>query len=359
MILILYSCGNQDIIKTEGILIDNKYSDRFEILKTTDGYSLNVLDKSNKDNNNIIYSYNLSYSDNNSIKIPVNKVICLSTTHCAFISQIGQTGSIKGISGAEYVYNNEIIDLIKKNEIIEVGYDKQIDYEKIISVNPDVVFVFGIDNSSIASYNKLNEIGIPVVYIGDFLERLPLGRTEWIKFFGCFYDKLDYATGFFDSVENNYNTLLNTTSENPERPKVLVGLPWKGTWWIPGGNSFFANFIRDAGGDYGLNNNTYAESTPHTIEEIFSMSTDIEVWLNPNSVTDRQEIIQTDERLKNFTPLSNARIFNNNKRLNANGGNDFWESGILSPDIILNDLKMIFGNEKDIENKLIYYREVK
>jgi iron complex transport system substrate-binding protein len=293
------------------------------------------------------------------IHIPVSRVVCLSTTHCAFINLLGKSSSIKGMSGIDYVYNDDIRYLIQKEEIIEIGSENQIDYERIIALNPDVVFAYGIDNSSIASYQKLSEIGIPVVFVGDFLESHPLGRTEWLKFFSCFYNQLDFANEYFDSVSTNYeNISKEIKSMNLEKPNVLVSLPWKGTWWIPGGKSFFAQLINDAGGSYILKNDTSSESVPMTIEEIFNLSKGIKIWLNPNSYNQKRQILEADSRLKDFSPYLNARIFNNNKRTSNYGGNDFWESGIIHPDIILQDLRKIFNPEQTPEYNLFYYKEL-
>ena len=345
--------------------ITNKYAKGFQIFvqnqNDTTSYIIKVEDRyNNSETASKIYHLSPTYSNLKShIKIPVKKVICLSTTHCAFISVMNKENTIKGVSGKDFVFNSKINEYINSGEIIDVGYDQQIDYEKIIAINPDVVFAFGVDNSSMSAFKKLIDINIPVIFVGDFLEETPLGRTEWIKFFGCFYDNLDFTTNYFDSVSNNYNNFINNKiSEHCKTPKVLVGLPWKGLWWLPGGNSFFANFIKDAGGEYLLCNNNNTESISHSLEKIFTIAKDIDVWLNPNSITSKDEIYKIDNRLKEFAPTKNAVIYNNNKRISKNGANDFWESGIIHPDIILNDLQKIFCNDSIGNETLYYYQEI-
>jgi iron complex transport system substrate-binding protein len=357
LILLFYSCEAPNSSNANGELVKNSYSERFEILETHEGYILKVFDRFNE---NQSIDYVLSSKDNNGIKIPIKKAICLSTTHCAFISQLEQISTIKGIGGTEYVYNPDIRKLINSNKIVDIGYDNLIDYEKVIAINPDVIFAFGVDNGSMAGFNKLIELGVPVIYVNDFLENHPLGRTEWIKFFGCFYDNLEYATHFFDSIAHSYTSILNNVKNiQTEKPKVIVGLPWQGSWWVPGGNSFFANFIKDAGGDYIYSDNQNFESIPHSLEEIYITAQSADVWLNPNAITKREEIIDVDSRLKNFAPTHNAKIFNNNKRTNMNGGNDFWEAGILYPDVILKDLKIVFYPDYTSNNdSLFYYKEI-
>lgn len=364
LLISLWSCNSDSIKTTEGKLLENKYSQNFEIYTTNEGYILKVINHNNEsqvDTSDYLLSSNIqdAKNNNNIIHIPVQKVVCLSTTHCAFISTLGGTSSIKGVSGSDYIYESTIKEMIENNEIVDIGYDNQLNFEKIISINPDVVFAYGIDKNGIASFQKLSEIGIPVVFINDFVESEPLGRTEWIKFFSCFYDKLEYGTHYFDSVELIYTSIITEINKTQvERPEVIVGLPWKGTWYVPGGNSFFANYIRDAGGKYLFDNNDKNESIPLSIEEVFSQTKTADIWLNPNSVNHKSNIADVDIRLKDFEPLKNAEIYNNNKRININGGNDFWESGIVHPDIVLQDLYQIFYPDTNKTHNLFYYKQL-
>ncbi len=324
----------------------NKYSQSFIITETNDGYDVLTVKNSK--------TFHLSREKSEgAITIPIKSAVCFSTTYSAFITQLDELGTIKGIGGTQYVCDTSVIAKIKKGEIVEVGFDKQLDLEKIISLKPDVVFAYGVDNESMSGFLKLEKIGINVVVVDDYLESKPLGRTEWIKFFGCFYDKYDEAEHYFDSVENRYSEIKELSSE--QQPKVLVSLPWKGTWWVPGGNSFFANFVRDAGGKY-IFDNDETDSQPYTIERVFAEAAEAEIWLHPYEKTQRMQILDVDSRLENFAPYKKAKIFNNNKITNAGGGSDFWESGIVHPDIVLSDLSKIFSGRAD---SLVYYIELK
>jgi len=360
LLVIFWGCSEKKINEPKSKIIPNKYSKNFEVHEINNGYIIKIKDKIG-DRDTVLQNYLLTkdegYESKNDviIHIPVSKVVCFSTTHCAFISVLSEENSIKGIGGTDYIYNNKIRIMINRNEISEVGYDNRINTEKILSLNPDVVFAFGIDNSGMSGFQKVIDLGVPVVFVQDFKENHPLGRAEWIKFFGCFYDKLDNAQYYFDSLENNYMKLKNTVSQKKQKPRVLVGLPWQGTWWVPGGDSFFANFIKDAGGDYIFSDNNYSESQPKSIEEIFAKSEDVDIWLNPNSFSDKKSMLSVDSRLKEFKAYNNADIYNNNKKISLKGGNDFWESGVVSPDKILSDLITIFNNRDSAKIKNLHY----
>jgi iron complex transport system substrate-binding protein len=364
ILLLLAGCTNEISQNTNGEVIKNKYAKGFEISEIDEGYILKVSDRFNNESENTqnyLLSSKSDYESGNNeiINIPVSRVVCLSTTHCAFISQLDKISTIKGISGLDYVYNDQLRDLIRRDEISETGYDNQVNLEKIISLNPDVVFAYGIDNNSISMFQKLSEIGIPVVYVGDFVENSPIGRTEWIKFFACFYDNFDYSCEFFDSVDNRYQTIKKTINDKKlTSPEILFNLPWKGTWWVPGNDSYLANFIKDAGGSYLMAQKNNSESVPLTVEEVFANSQNADIWLNPNQIKRKNEILEIESRLSEFKPYKECRIYNNNKRINKYGGNDFYESGIIHPDIILYDLGIIFHKIDSIDN-LHYYQEIK
>ena len=360
---ITWSCKEKPIEDTSGDIIPNKYSNGFSISKIDEGYILKVnnrFSKDDKDSYNYLLSSSSGYESNNTviIHIPVSKVVVMSTTHCAFISTLGKQSSIKGASGINHIYNDQIRAQINNKELVEIGYDAQINLERIISINPDLVFAYGIDNSGIAAFQKLTDVGIPVVFVGDFLETNALGRAEWIKFFACFYDKLDFATEYFDSIETNYNNIKNSVASRPDKPNVLVSLPWKGTWWVPGANSYFANLVKDAGGNYIFGNNQKSESIPLSIEEVFNKASHADIWLNPNDATEKRNILNIESRIKDFKPYSTAKIYNNNKRRNYYGGNDFWESGVVKPDVVLKDLIKIMQAEDDHESELYYYLKI-
>lgn len=340
-LMLLSACGDNAVAPKVGA--GNKYSHNFEITETDVGYDVNFPGKSN--------SLHLSRGKcDSAIQIPVESVVCLSTTYSAFITQLSEMPSIKGISGTRYVCDTLLQSEIMAGRVAEVGYDQQLDMERILAINPDVVFAYGVDNESMTNFNKLQKTGINVVMVDDYLESKPLGRTEWIKFFGCFYDKFEYASHYFDSVESQYLRIKHECDAQ-EKPKVLVSLPWKGTWWVPGGDSFFANFVKDAGGKYVFDNDA-TESLPYSVEQVFSQASGAEIWLHPNEKTKRLEILDVDSRLANFGPYNNARIYNNNKICSKYGGSDFWESGIVHPDIILHDLQNIFSGK---DENLHYY----
>ncbi|NLA24228.1 MAG: ABC transporter substrate-binding protein [Bacteroidales bacterium] len=307
-----------------------------------------------------IYTYSLNRNKaNNSIKIPAEKVICFSTSHIAFVDLLEKQNTICAISGSQYVYNETIRQKIETAEIPELGYGSALDLEKIAALKPDVIFAYGVDNNNLQEYQKVESLGIPVVWIGEYLEETMLGRSEWLKVFACFFDDLNFAETQFDSLANNYELLKDNISQfNSQKPLVLTGLPFQGIWYVPGEKSFLANLINDAGGELVIQNKNKRESSALSIEEVFKKGSEATVWLNLNNITSQEMILQSDSRFKNFQPLTKAKLYNNNKRKAGRDGNDFFESSVIHPDKALNDLINIFHKDSIKADELFYYEKL-
>jgi iron complex transport system substrate-binding protein len=228
----------------------------------------------------------------------------------------------------------------------------------ILTIKPDVIFMYGVTGDVTPIINRLTSLGIPVVLNAEYLESDPLARTEWIKFMSCFYDKLDTGIDFFGQQEEAYLQLKNSISTVQNRPSVLAGLPWKNTWWVPGGRSHAAVLIRDAGGRYIWENDSSKEALALDIEAVYNQAGQADFWINSGSAASLAELLNTDPRLQLFKPYKDSCVYNNNARLNLSGGNDYWESGVIYPFLVLKDLIRIFHPEMLPEHTLVYYKKL-
>lgn len=292
------------------------------------------------------------------IRTPVKKVICLSTSHIGFLNELNETNSVSGISGSHYISNPEVRKRIESGEAVDVGYGQNLNYELILNQKPDLVLVYGI-GSEVAGYvQKLEELGIQVIMIAEYLEETPLGKAEWLKFFGELFEKSELADSIFTKTAKNYLELKGLANQKNFKPKIMVGSPYNDSWWIPGGKSYFAHLIEDAGGDYLGKSNSSHESYVIAFEQAFSISNGADIWINMANLSSKKEILATDSRFINFKVFNEGKLYNNNNRLSEHGGNDFWESGTVFPDIILRDLIKVFYPEL-IKEEFVYYKEIK
>ena len=217
---------------------------------------------------------------------------------------------------------------------------------------------YGIQAETMSQYKKLENFGIKVVFNGDYLETSPMGKLEWVKFMGAFYNVSDQTSQKFNKVEEEYGQLSKRCLNLKQRPKVMCGIPWKGVWYIPGGDSYVAKMIADAGGDYIYKNIRKRESVPMNFEKVIEHANEADIWINTDQVGSLRDLMGEDERLGMIRPFKAKQIYNNDARSNPKGGNDFWESGFVQPQIVLEDLIKIFHPELLPKHVLVYYKKL-
>jgi iron complex transport system substrate-binding protein len=293
------------------------------------------------------------------IFVPLQKIICMSTTHIAMISALGEEKSIVGVSGTNFIYSPELIRNVEKGSVVDVGYEANLNKELILKISPDLIMIYGIGSESAGYVGKLKELGIKIIINADYLETDPLSRTEWIKLFGALYCKENLADSIYKSEVDKYKKLKLFVDQNARsRPKVLLGLPFKDTWYISPGNSFISKLITDAGGDYLWKDTESSVSMPYGIENVYLRGMKADFWLNTGTVSSRDEILNIDQRMNDLPCFKNDNLFNNNNRTTIDGGNDYWESGSLYPHLILKDIATILHPELFSEHELTYYRKI-
>ncbi len=373
LIFILFSCqsnnnSNQNISDKTLVADSNHYAKGFTIQYFTDYKVITVQnpwEKSNKNNTKYILARNNAVIPDSLkifplIKIPIKRIVCLSTTHVAFLDFINQINSIVGVAGSRYVNNLKLRDLVKLGKIIDVGYDQNLNYEAIVSLKPDLVMGYGIAGESSMFYSRLTQLGINVIINNEYLEQSALAKAEWAKFVAAFFDCEELANQKFTAIEDDYNSLKDSVlkSDFQTKPNIAINLPWKGTWYVAGGKSYLALMLADAGGNYLWSDNNSVESLPLNIEAFFVRAQNADIWLNTGTANSLAEIAATDERLTKFKPYSTKQVYNNNLRQNSDGGNDYWESGIVNPHLILRDLVSIIHPELLNNYKMNYYKRL-
>lgn len=344
-----------------------KYADGFS-MKRQENATLITVSNPWQNASGIQYNYILSDTFSKSvivddftchIKTPVSNVVCLSTTHLGFIAFLNEIPSVSGISGKSFVVDEMLRSRISQHLIADVGYDENLNYELLLKIKPDVVFAYGVGMGITNTIRKLNELGIPVVLIGEYLEEEPLAKTEWVKVFAAFYNKEEETSAGFDSIANRYHHLAGLAANVENNPGVVLGLPWRGTWYISGSRSYVARMIKDAGGKYIMDHLNFNESRPMSLEEVYKQALSADYWLNPGEAASKTAILSVDERFGKLPCFEEDRVFNNNNILNTSGGNAFYESGVVEPDIILSDLIYILHPQLLPSHRLKYYKKLR
>lgn len=340
--------------------INLEYAKGFKIFKSANDVKLLVKNPW-QNASDITFEYVLSSdtaANKNAIKTPIQKAVCLSTTHLAYISAVGMQKSVCGITNPKLVNDTLVQSQLISKLTHNIGNEQALNYETILSLQPDVIFAYGVGAEVQSVYHKFAEWGIPVVIVAEYLEDSPLAKTEWLKFFSYFYNETELADTLFNEIAIKYLNYKELVVNSDENPVVMSSLPWKGVWYVPGGASFMANFIKDAGGNYLFKNKPVRESLNLAIEEVMLEGQKADIWIHTGMASSLTDIKSADVRLVQLPALKSKNVYNNNKRQNSFGGNDFWESGVVNPHLILRDLIQIFHPEVLDDTSLYYYQKL-
>jgi len=277
------------------------------------------------------------------VGLPINRIGINSTTHMGFLNAIEQSSKIVAVTNDHLFYDEEINQRIDSGKVISLG-NRVLNTEKVIKTELDVLFSFAIDAASYEEVKKLRELGQPVIIISEFLEADPIKKARWLDVFAVFFNsKTQEKSKFFlKNIERRYDSIRNKASLFPFSPAVSIGLPWKGTWYVSGAESYQAKLIKDAGGLYAWEKYKQAGSVPLDIETAISQGLQSDIWINPGMVRGSKELLEKNEIFEQFKSYKNHAIYTNYKLSNSSGANDFWEKGAVRPDLILADLAAIF-----------------
>ena len=288
------------------------------------------------------------------VQTPIKRLASLSSVYAAYIQELGLEESLVAVDEKNYINSKSIIKEIEAREIVELGSLEKVNHESLLMAQADLIYTFGWQGNTAGIEDKYPNITFAYAY--EYLEEQPLGRAEWIKFFACFFDKEAQADSIFQAIRTNYENLKSLTAEVEHRPKILINMPFKEQWYMPGGLSYSAHFIKDAGAYYPWDTLRKTNSTPLDWELVYQKAFDSDFWINTGAYSSYAEVRRELPDMDLFEAFTNKRAFNNNARMNDFGGNDYWESGLLHVDDILADLIVIFHPEILPKRDLKYYK---
>lgn len=291
---------------------------------------------------------------------PAERIICMSSSYVAFLSHLGEADRIVGVSGAGFITDSLVAERCRVGDIGDVGYEGSLNFELIASLQPDLMLIYGVSGDGGQATGKYREMNIPYVFIGDYLESSPLGKAEWMVAIGEMCGVGDKARSAFTAIAEAYNSLKKETQGFDKRPEVMFNAPYRDIWYAPGDGNYMVGLIRDAGGEYVCRGVDSRDSRPVNIEEAYAFMQRADYWLNTGHYTTLADLLANNPRFAATPPVHAGRVFNNNGRITAAGGSDFWESGVVRPDVVLRDLARILHPEEfpDDTLPLYYYRKL-
>ena len=374
-IILLMSCGQQGQEKapagktTEATPLSArtviKYAHGFTI-DYFDHYKLvRILDRENNRTDTLEYiflqegaSIPAGHPTAQVIHIPVKNMVLMSSMHIGMADFVGVADKVTGLGSLQYVSSPVVRDNIRAKKVTEVGLDGNLNNELLLAMHPGLLMTMGNPDASFGKYKVLEDAGIPVLLNAEWLESTPLARAEWVKLMAALVNEEDKVNKKFDSVADAYNKLALLGSGAATKPHVIIGMPFKGSWFIPAGESYVAAFLHDAGAGYKWADSKGSGSLALNLEMVTPEALTAEYWLNVGYVDSKKDIAAKDPRYESFLSYRKGQVYNFNKKVNDIGSNDYWESGIVNPQVILADLIRILHPELLPDHELVYYKQL-
>lgn len=343
--------------KTEKTTI--KYAKGFKIFEEEGKKVLFIKSPYPKAKEGVSYSFSKNKEKYpNTITIPLQTVVVTSTTHIPMLEYLNVEDRLVGFSDTHYISSKKTRALINKNKIKEIGNDRNINTEILLDLQPDAFIGFTVDSNT-KIHDNIRKAGIPVIINNAWLEETPLGRAEWIKFFGLLFDKEAKADSIFKDIEKRYLKIKSIAKGAKNTPSVIYGGLFKEVWYTPAGNSFKAAFFRDANMNYLWKDTEGTGSLPLNIESVFTKGKDADIWLSPSSYTSLLGLKKGNAIYPNFKAFKTKNVYSFAAKKGETGGTIFYELSPLRPDLVLKDLIKIAHPELLPNDAFTFYEKLK
>ena len=276
---------------TAGDTIPLRYAQNLTMVRYSDGILVELKDPwhegrilhrywltedSNRKPSSLHTSLSSLHSPLSSIKFPLQRSVVFNTAHASLIGMLNATDRIAGVADLKYMLLPDVQRRVQQGEIVDCGNSMSPDIEQIVSLHADAILLSPFENSG--GYGRLEKLGIPIIECADYMETSPLGRAEWMRFYGLLFGCSQQADSLFSMVEHAYCALRDSVSTSAPL-KILTERLTGSTWYVPGGKSTVGRLIADAGATYAWADDDHSGSLALSFETVLSKSGNADVWL--------------------------------------------------------------------------------
>jgi iron complex transport system substrate-binding protein len=295
----------------------------------------------------------------NTIQVPVKNIVVTSTTHIPMIELLESENSIIGFPHGKYVSSERTRSLLDAGKIAEIGKENSLNTEILLDLQPELVVGYSVTSPD-KSLTTIQKSGINVIYNGDWLEETPLGKAEWIKFFGVLFDKEKQADSIFKAIETNYVNAKKKALNGLQKPTVLSGaIMSKDIWNLPAGESFVAQFLKDANLNYLWKDTKGKGSLSLSFESVFDKGANADFWIAPGYFTSKKQLLESNALYAKFKAFQDDNIYTPTTKKGKSGGVLYYELASTRPDLVLKDLIKITNPALLTNYELVFFEKMK
>ncbi len=365
LLIISFSCKKEvenDAKKTQ-IESSIKYAKGFDIVNNNGIKKLII--KAAYQNSDKVFEYIIKSKKDqkentkNTIFTPIQKIVVTSTTHIPMVELLNEETAIIGFPYSKYVSSEKTRLLIDADKIAEIGKEGALNTEILLNLQPELIVGYSVSTAD-KSLTTLEKAGINVIYNGDWLEETPLGRAEWIKFFGVLFDKEKQADSIFKVIETNYLEAKNSALKATKKPTILSGaIMSKDIWNLPAGESFVAQFLKDANLRYLWEESEGKGSLSLSFESVFDKGRNADFWIAPGYFSSKEQLLNSNKIYTEFNAFKNDNIYTPTTKKGKTGGVIYYELAPTRPDLVLKDMIKITNPDLLPNYELTFFERMK
>ena len=276
--------------------------------------------------------------DGTVVRTPVQRALVYSSVHTSLMAELGALEALRGVVDKQYFIDPFVTEGVASGKIADCGNSMNPTVERVIDMQPDAILLSPYQD---ASYGQIASLDIPIIECADYLEYDPLGRAEWVKFYGELFGKRQEADSLFDVIVDAYNTVKETAAGTQSRPTVVTEMVISGVWNVPGGESYMARIIHDAGGNYLWADDQNTGSLALDFNQVLAVAQNADYWFikwtNINTLKDLQGAFDLNKEMAAF---KNKRVY-----VCDTDKTRFFDRIPFHPDVLLREFAAILHPE--------------
>ncbi len=292
------------------------------------------------------------------ISVPVKTIVVTSTTHIPSLEMLGVENTLVGFPNLNYISSEKVRALIDAKKVKELGSNQALNTEVLIDLQPQVIIGYGLDNNN-PTLDNLQKNGLKVLLNGDWNEQTPLGKAEWIKFFGALYGKQDKANEIFSKIEKDYLKTLEIAKSATTHPTILAGDMFEDKWYLPQGTSWGCQLLKQAQGNYLWAATTGTGSLSLSFETVLEKGKNADLWITSGQFGSLKEMLDANPHYSQFKAFQNKNVYSFSGRKGKTGGVLYYELAPNRPDIVLKDIVKILHPELLVAYKPFFFEKLK
>ncbi len=342
--------------------MDLRYADNLTLIRHHEGYIRAIL-RNPWDTLKTLHTYILVPKDKplppglppgTLVRTPLSRSVVYSSVHCSLLKELGAIRQIGGVCDLHYINMPDIRQLHAEGAVADCGNSMTPDIEKIISLHPDAILLSPFENNG--GYGKVEKLGVPLIECADYMETSPLGRAEWMRFYGLLFGKAAEADSLFAVVDSCYRRLAVRASLSSSAYKVFSELKSGSAWYVPGGRSTMGQLFNDACGRYAFADDRHSGSVPFSFETVFDKAGDADVWIIKYN---RETDLTYSALAAEYAPYTGFKAYRDRNIYGCNTSKvAYYEETPFHPDYLLSDYIQILHPEIHLPEGLRYFSKL-